>query len=154
MGYNISMKTPDSFSSLFSPSSFEKYPIVTVPQRFFDERGEILNIADGTLGDVAFITSNKGAVRANHVHNYDWHLTFLISGIMIYQWKESMNSEKQERLEVSAGQLFYTPSNTPHKMTFLEDSQFIAVSGLHRDKESYENDTKRLNEDFFSNVEL
>ena len=148
MNYNPNL------SSLFKESHFKDYPLVAVPQEFQDDRGVIRNIADGALGDVAFITSNKGAVRANHVHNQDWHLTFLVSGIMIYQWKESINSDKQERLEISAGQLFYTPANTPHKMTFLADSQFIAVSGLHRDKESYEVDTKRLSEDFFANVEL
>lgn len=148
MNYNPNL------SSLFNESHFKDYPLVAVPQEFQDDRGVIRNIADGALGDVAFITSNKGAVRANHVHNQDWHLTFLVSGIIIYQWKESMNSDKQERLEISAGQLFYTPANTPHKMTFLADSQFIAVSGLHRDKESYEVDTKRLSEDFFANVEL
>jgi hypothetical protein len=39
-------------------------------------------------------------------------------------------------------------------MTFLEESEFIAVSGLHRDKESYESDTERLTEDFFNSVKL
>lgn len=141
-------------SSLFEESHFKDYPLVVIPQEFQDYRGVILNIADGKLGDVAFITSNKGAVRANHVHNHDWHLTFLVSGTMIYQWKESINSDIQESLEISAGQLFYTPEKIPHKMTFLENSQFIAVSGLHRDKASYEIDTKRLAEDFFSYVEL
>jgi quercetin dioxygenase-like cupin family protein len=73
---------------------------------------------------------------------------------MIYQWKVSPLSDSEERIEISTGQLFYTPANTPHKMTFLEESQFIAVSGLHRDKDSYESDTKRLAEDFFNHVEL
>lgn len=148
MNYNPNL------SSLFQEAHFKEYPLVAIPQEFEDHRGIIRNIADGTLGDVAFITSNKGAIRANHIHNLDWHLTFLVSGILIYQWKESTDSDSQEKIEISAGQLFYTPANTPHKMTFLEDSQFIAVSGLHRDKESYEIDTKRLPEDFFSNVEL
>jgi quercetin dioxygenase-like cupin family protein len=73
---------------------------------------------------------------------------------MIYQWKESSESDLQENIEILAGQLFYTPANTPHKMTFLEESEFIAVSGLHRDKESYESDTERLAEDFFNSVKL
>ena len=148
------MNYTPNLSSLFQEVHFKDYPLVSIPQEFQDHRGIIRNIADGTLGDVAFITSNKGAVRANHVHQLDWHLTFLVNGMMIYQWKESTDSNKHERLDIYAGQLFYTPANTPHKMTFLEDSQFIAVSGLHRDKESYEIDTKRLPEDFFTNVEL
>jgi quercetin dioxygenase-like cupin family protein len=148
------MNSNRNLSSLFQDFHFKNYPLVAVPQEFQDERGVIKNIADGALGDVAFITSTKGAVRANHIHRLDWHLTFLISGKLIYQWKESSDSHSQESTEISSGQLFYTPANTPHKMTFLEESQFIAVSGLHRDKDSYESDTKRLSGDFFSNVEL
>jgi quercetin dioxygenase-like cupin family protein len=148
------MEKRPNLSSLFNESHFKHYPLVDIPQEFNDQRGAIRNIADGALGDVAFITSNKGAVRANHIHRLDWHLTYLVSGRMIYQWKESPESNSEERMEISAGQLFYTPANTPHKMTFLDESEFIAVSGLHRDKESYDSDTKRLAEDFFNNVEL
>lgn len=143
-----------NLSSLFQDDHFKEYPLVSIPQVFQDQRGVIRNIADGALGDVAFITSAKGAVRANHIHHLDWHLTFLVSGRMIYQWKVLPLNDSEERIEISAGQLFYTPANTPHKMTFLEESQFIAVSGLHRDKDSYESDTKRLAEDFFNHVEL
>lgn len=148
------MNNTPNLSSLFQKSHFKGYPLVAIPQEFQDYRGNIRNIADGTLGDVAFITSVKGAVRANHVHHLDWHLTFLVRGKMIYQWKESEDSDNHEKIEISAGQLFYTPTNTPHKMTFLEDSEFIAVSGLPRDKESYEIDTKRLPENFFTDVKL
>ncbi len=148
------MEERPNLSSLFKDSHFKDYPLVVIPQEFNDQRGAIKNIADGALGDVAFITSTKGAVRANHIHRLDWHLTYLVSGKMIYQWKESPESNAQERIEICAGQLFYTPANTPHKMTFLEESQFIAVSGLHRDRDSYEMDTRRLAEDFFNNVEL
>ena len=148
------MKVESNLSSLFLSSHFKNYPLVAIPQEFEDERGVIKNIADGTLGDVAFISSNKGAVRANHIHRLDWHLSFLISGRMIYQWKDSMESDLQEMIEILPGQLFYTPANTPHKMIFLEESHFIAVSGLNRDKESYESDTKRLSQNFFTDVKL
>jgi hypothetical protein len=137
------MSIHPNLSSLFQDFHFKNYPIVQVPQEFKDSRGTIRNIADGTLGDVAFITSSKGAVRA-----------YLVSGRMIYQWKDAPESSEENKIEIGAGQLFFTPTNTPHKMTFLEESQFIAVSGLHRDKDSYESDTRRLPEDFFPNVEL
>lgn len=148
------MDKHDNLSSLFQDWHFDNYPLVIVPQEFQDERGWIKNIADGSLGDVAFITSRKGAIRANHLHHFDWHLTYLVRGRMVYQWIDSLENDAQKSIEISAGQLFYTPPNTPHKMTFLEESEFIAVSGLHRDRDSYESDTKRLSEDFFTNVEL
>ena len=146
------MKKPKNLSSLFKDSHFNKYPIVEIPQSFTDERGVILNIADGALGDVAFITCTPGAVRANHIHKNDWHLTYLINGRVIYQWEDMTSGVKKGKIEVVAGQLFYTPSNTAHKMTFLAESSFIAVSGLHRDQASYESDTLRLDNDFFNDV--
>ena len=120
----------------------------------FDERGQILNIADGALGDVAFITSNKGAMRANHIHVNDWHLTYLINGHMLYQWDELSGSNRKSMMEIKAGQLFFTPPNTAHKMTFLEESSFIAVSGLNRDQATYESDTRRLESDYFNDAGL
>ncbi len=146
------MQTPKSLSSLFKDSHFSNYPIIDIPQSFTDERGVILNIADGDLGDVAFITCTPDAVRANHIHKNDWHLTYLINGRMIYQWEDTTSGVRKGKIEVVAGQLFYTPPNTAHKMTFLTESSFIAVSGLHRDQASYELDTLRLASDFFDDV--
>jgi hypothetical protein len=45
--------------------------------------------------------------------------------------------------------MVYTPSKAPHKMVFLEDSVFIAISELSRVQENYEADTKRLPDNFF-----
>jgi len=148
------MQTPQSLSSLFKEAHFSNYPIIEIPQSFTDDRGVILNIADGDLGDVAFITCTPDSVRANHIHKSDWHLTYLISGRMIYQWKDVDSGVNEGKMEVFAGQLFYTPSNTAHKMTFLAESSFIAVSGLHRDQTSYESDTLRLDKDYFDDVRL
>ena len=148
----MALEIPGSLSSLFGPNQFINYPLVEISQSFTDDRGQILNIADGDLGDVAYITSTKGAVRANHIHINDWHLTYLIKGRMIYQWDETNSSKRKQKIEVVKGQLFFTPPNTAHKMTFLEESSFIAVSGLHRDQASYESDTLRLENNYFDNV--
>jgi len=115
------MKIPTALSSLFSEEHFVNYPKVVIPQEFFDDRGSIRNIADGALGDVAVITSVNTSIRANHYHDKDWHLSYIVSGSM----------------------------RSPHKMIFLEESTFIAVSALSRNQENYESDTKRLPENFF-----
>jgi dTDP-4-dehydrorhamnose 3,5-epimerase-like enzyme len=142
------MIKPAELSSLFSNDHFLKYPIIEIPQSFRDERGLISNIADGNLGDVAVITSIAKSIRANHYHEDDWHLSFLLSGRMIYSWKSLDSSDKGE-IEVSASSLFYTPQRTVHRMYFLEESTFIAVSKLNRNQENYELDTKRVGSDFF-----
>jgi dTDP-4-dehydrorhamnose 3,5-epimerase-like enzyme len=140
------MNLPAELSKIFSENSFVDYPLVKIPQVFTDSRGTIANIADGNLGDVAIIESNKNAVRANHYHELDWHLSYLVSGRMIYTWKSIEPGDSAQNLEITAGQLFYTPPRVIHRMQFLTESIFVAVSKLNRDKESYESDTVRVQE--------
>lgn len=137
------MYKPLGLSNIFTDKSFSEYPFVSIPQHFKDSRGDIYNIADGEIGDVAFITSEPGAIRANHYHKKDWHLSYLIDGKMIYYWRD-VNNNKVNRSVVNSGSLIYTPPMTVHKMEFLEKSSFIAISNMNRDKENYELDTIRL----------
>jgi dTDP-4-dehydrorhamnose 3,5-epimerase-like enzyme len=141
------MKKPNELSNLFSDSDFEKYPFVRIPQEFKDERGIIQNIADGAIGDVAVITSNSGSIRANHVHSDDWHLTYIVSGSMKYHWVDVQGIN--QNTIVNKAEMVFTPSRTPHKMEFLTDSVFIAISKLNRSHEKYEADTKKIDLDFF-----
>ena len=141
---------PDSLSSIFTKEHFANYPKILIPQNFIDDRGSIRNIADGKLGDVAVITSKLNSIRANHVHDHDWHLSFMISGSMQYYWKSEMQDGLENSTIVSAGEMVYTPPRAPHKMVFLEDSVFIAISQLSRVQENYEADTKRLPDNFFA----
>lgn len=143
------MIVPKELSSMFESSHFTEYPFVRVPQIFEDHRGIISNIADGKLGDVAVIHSNTHSTRANHVHENDWHLSYMITGSMTYYWKDSIDSKSVNKVEVVAGDLVYTPNKTPHKMVFSSNSIFIAVAALSRDKDSYEEDTLRLSEKYF-----
>ena len=143
------MEIPKELSEIFTKDHFKSYPKVLVPQNFEDERGVIKNIADGKLGDVAIITSKANSVRANHVHNDDWHLSYLVSGSMKYFWKNEFEASETNSVVVKTGEMVYTPKKSPHKMQFLEDSIFIAVSQLSRVQENYEENTKRLPDNFF-----
>ena len=143
------MIIPDSLSSIFTDKHFATYPKILVPQNFVDDRGSIKNIADGKLGDVAVITSKASSIRANHVHDHDWHLSYMVSGSMKYYWRTDLNTEKSESIIVNAGEMIYTPPKAPHKMVFSQDSVFIAISGLSRVQENYEADTKKLLDNFF-----
>ena len=140
---------PNSLSSIFTAKHFADYPKVLVPQNFVDDRGSIKNIADGKFGDVAVITSKANSIRANHVHDHDWHLSYLVSGSMKYYWRTELNTKNSESIVVNAGEMIYTPPKVPHKMVFSEDSIFIAISGLSRVQENYEADTKKLLDDYF-----
>jgi len=140
---------PNSLSPIYTAKHFADYPKVLVPQNFVDDRGSIKNIADGKLGDVAVIASKANSIRANHVHDHDWHLSYLVSGSMKYYWRSDLETSKSESVVVNSGEMVYTPPKAPHKMVFLEDSVFIAISGLSRVQENYEADTKKLLDDYF-----
>lgn len=147
--YYEGMKKPDELSYLFNDSHFRNYPLVEIPQIFKDDRGLIANIADGDLGDVALITSNFDSIRANHYHKNDWHLSYLVSGTIVYTWK-AIHGQDEGEIVIEAGQLFYTPKMVAHRMKFVVESTFVAISKLNRNKENYEADTNRLDHDFFS----
>ena len=144
------MDIPVSINKFFNKEHFKNYPIIQIPQDFKDNRGNIFNIADGILGDVAVITSKSNSIRANHVHNEDWHLSYLVEGEIKYFWE---NENHQNSIIIKPGQLFYTPPKTPHKMEFLMESVFIAVAALSRTQENYENDTTRLEDNYFDEIE-
>ena len=135
---------PIELKPYFSLSNFKDYPLIEIPQSFYDQRGSILNLGDGQIGDVSFITSNEGAVRANHVHHNDWHLCYLITGHIQYSWKETLSAGKVNQVEVEPGEMIYTPPGVPHKMYFPDFSQFITISKLSRLTDSYEQDTSRF----------
>lgn len=141
------MYLPKELSNLFHEEHFSNYPFVEIPQSFTDDRGSIDNLADGTLGDVAIISSVKGAIRANHVHSHDWHFSYLVEGSMDYIWKDLDGIEKS--MTGIKGQMLFTPPGVPHKMVFLENSLFIAISAKNRSSEDYEQDTTRLPSNFF-----
>lgn len=138
---------PKSLQNYFKPESFLNYPLIDIPQKFSDDRGSIFNIADGQLGDVAVISTQPNSVRANHVHNEDWHLSYLINGEIKYYWEED---SVLKSIIIKPGQLFFTPPKTPHRMDFLKESVFIAVAAMSRTQENYEIDTTRLDENYFS----
>lgn len=144
------MNIPSELSSIFLREHFDNYPFVRFPQEFEDDRGVIRNIADGKLGDVAVINSNKGAIRANHIHGIDWHISYMVFGSMEYSWSDNPNGTFQKKVLVKQGKMVYTPVRVPHKMEFLEDSCIIAVSALSRMQENYEADTVRLESNFFT----
>ena len=133
---------PVELSNFFSRQNFENYPKLSIPQSFIDDRGSIFNIADGVLGDVATIVSLRNSVRANHVHNTDWHISYCLKGSLIYSFLDNM--EVQHSLIIRQGEMFFTPVGIPHRMDFIEECTLIVVSRNSRKSEKYDEDTKRF----------
>ena len=137
------MIIPVELQDFFQLSHFHNYPKIIIPQSFCDDRGLIQNIADGIIGDVAIIHSIKGATRANHLHNTDWHLSYCLSGSLNYSYGHA--EDKVQTVRINSGNLFFTPARVPHRMDFLEDTVLVVVSRNSRKSEKYEEDTRKLN---------
>lgn len=141
---SLPFELPIELRPFFTDEHFSDYPFVTIPQSFHDDRGDILNIADGHLGDVAHIFSHSSAIRANHYHETDWHLTYLVNGSMHYTYCPLEDLDDTKLILVNAGQMIFSPPKIVHRMDFLKKSDMIAISRNSRKSEAYDLDTKRV----------
>lgn len=139
---------PIEIRDYFTSEHSHLFPFLQIPQSFNDDRGYIKNIADGLIGDVALIHTKPGAVRANHFHKEDWHLTFLLSGEAKYLSSQLQNGKPNSLREyqVVEGSLLFTPALVWHRFEFIKASTMIVISRRSRTQENYEADTHRLNE--------
>lgn len=110
-----------------------------------DDRGMIVELAliNCNITSLIRITSKKGAVRANHYHRQDIHVTYLISGLMRYSEQKLGTAKKVSRL-VRAGELVISKPRVVHAMEFLRDSQMLVLTTESRRKKDYERDTVRI----------
>jgi quercetin dioxygenase-like cupin family protein len=103
-----------------------------------EERGRIVQVADGDYKTVFVIESKKGAKRANHWHKTDTHVMYLISGKARYVETGTDQSFGYvvDRI-VGPGDSITTVANVPHAMEFLEDSVMVVCSTSPRDEKTY-----------------
>lgn len=114
---------------------------------FTDERGEITVLLDDgktEVKSVLFISSKKGAIRANHYHKEDSHYCYMLSGKMEYFEKPVDGDDSEiERVIAEAGDMVYSPPMAIHAMKFLEDTDWVVLSTKSRKDGNYEEDTIR-----------
>lgn len=125
-------------------ANWPKGPVVDLEKPYVDDRGIIQNLVHTKMNGAVLIHSNKGAIRANHLHKTDWHFCYMISGSMNYYHRESGSNVSPEKLSVGAGQLIFTPPLVDHAMEFTTDSTFLTLSRNMRDPLAYEDDLIRI----------
>lgn len=108
---------------------------------FVDGRGEIINVFEGTIGHVAYITSTKGSVRANHYHKKDIQYMYLVSGAYESHCCPVDDPSHKQILKVKAGDIVRTPPLVAHAQKFTEDSVFLSLTTRMREDGKYEEDT-------------
>lgn len=114
-----------------------------LPVRLEDSaRGVIDKIAEGEYHSILRITSKKGTVRANHYHQSDSHVCYILSGKLEYVWCDARDaSAPLQRRIIGPGEPFYTPPMVAHAMVFLEDTDFLAfTTSPRRTQQDYEDE--------------
>ena len=124
--------------------SWPKSVIVDLPSSFDDERGSIQPLVDMKMKSSVLITSNEGAIRANHYHKTDWHYCYVLYGEIIYYHRPHGSKEKPNKVIVKEGELFFTPPMIEHAMVFEKKTKFITWGRNSRVQEVYESDVYRV----------
>ena len=117
---------------------------VSLPAPFADARGAIQPLVDASMESCVLISSRKGAVRANHYHQTDWHYCYVLSGSIEYHHRPQGSKAKPEVQLFKAGEMFFTPPLVEHAMVFPEDSVFLTFGRNSRAQEVYEADVVRV----------
>ncbi len=117
--------------------------ITKVKTSFEDGRGKIIDIvADVPVEYATLITSNKGAVRANHYHKDTFQYLYVLSGRL--RVRGQMPDGPVQEVIMETGDLIVNVPEERHAFEALEDSTFLVLTRGPRGGENYEQDTYRL----------
>ena len=114
-------------------------------KKFVDKRGFLKKIIDGNFSSCIEVKSKKGSVRANHYHKKDKHFIYIITGEILYFYKNRKKGSKVHTKKMKKGDLFFTPAMQEHMAYFLKHTHFLAFSTRKRTKFDYEKDLIRVN---------
>jgi quercetin dioxygenase-like cupin family protein len=119
---------------------------------FKDTRGWLKKILDGNFSSCIEVFSKKGTIRANHYHKKDKHFIYVISGKILYFYKDRKKNSKVKIKRMNKGDLFFTPAMQEHMAYFLKPTHFLAFSTRKRTKFDYEKDLIRVNMEKYPDV--
>ena len=111
-----------------------------------DDRGFIQCLTNMPTRNVSYIFSKKGSVRSNHYHKTDWHYMYILSGSMDYYYRHHGSTLEIKKVNLTKGEMVFTPPMEEHTSFFPEDTHFLAISRNPRDQDAYEADVVRVNQ--------
>ncbi|HSR89213.1 MAG TPA: cupin domain-containing protein [Candidatus Udaeobacter sp.] len=122
-----------------------------IQPEFVDARGAITKLLDDgktVIKSILMMTCNKDAIRANHFHKEDGHYVYMLTGKMEYTEAPLIDGNpdlsKKETVEISAGDMVFSPPMVAHAMNFLEDTVCFVFALKSRSQDDYEQDTVRV----------
>ena len=117
--------------------------VTKITPDFEDERGFITDIlCQEPIDYVTIITSKKGALRGNHVHEETVQYVYVMEGKL--KALSQMPDEPVCTTVLEAGDLIVNVPNEGHAFEALEDTTFLVLTRGPRGGENYEDDTFRL----------
>ena len=119
---------------------------------FKDKRGTLQKIIDGNFSSCIEVFSKKGSIRANHYHKKDKHFMYIISGELLYSYKNRKRGSKVKIIKMKNGDLFFTPAMQEHMAYFTKNTHFLAFSTRKRTRFDYEKDLIRVEMDKYPDV--
>jgi len=119
---------------------------------FKDKRGTLQKIIDGNFSSCIEVFSKKGSIRANHYHKKDKHFMYIISGELLYSYKNRKRGSKVKIIKMKKGDLFFTPAMQEHMAYFTKNTHFLAFSTRKRTRFDYEKDLIRVEMDKYPDV--
>lgn len=116
----------------------------TLSPNFEDDRGIIMDIISNTdFQHATIITSNKGALRADHYHKKTSQYTFILDGKYKYVTRDRV-TKNVETVILKKNDLVLSPPNEDHLFFASQDSAMLVLTCGIRGGLDYEKDTFRL----------
>lgn len=119
---------------------------------FKDKRGTLQKIIDGNFSSCIEVYSKKGSIRANHYHKKDKHFMYIISGELLYSYKNRKRGSKVKIKKMKKGDLFFTPAMQEHMAYYTKNTHFLAFSTRKRTQFDYEKDLIRVEMEKYPDV--
>ena len=119
---------------------------------FKDKRGTLQKIIDGNFSSCIEVYSKKGSIRANHYHKKDKHFMYIISGELLYSYRNRKRGSKVKIKKMKKGDLFFTPAMQEHMAYYTKNTHFLAFSTRKRTQFDYEKDLIRVEMEKYPDV--
>jgi len=115
------------------------YKIIKGGNKFFDERGEIINYElTEPINLIGLIKSKKGSIRANHYHPQQEQKCIFINGKIIEVYQDNLNHNSPKITKViKSGDLSIIKPNVSHSMIFVEDTTLLNLVRGEREHDNY-----------------
>ena len=120
----------------------QKYKVGKI---FKDKRGWLKKILNGNFSSCIEVYSKKNSIRANHYHKKDKHFIYIISGEILYFYRNRKKNDKTKFKLMKKNDLFFTPAMQEHMTYFTKNTHFLAFSTRKRTQFDYEKDLIRVN---------